>query len=150
MTTIINPSVSIKCNKNLFISWATMASQGFYSVKSIQQIHLYHKRSVTLPRRWCEGKPWRTAHRHKQTLCRGSELAVWRMCVSSRVYIHNVGPAVTWNTHKIFNHLQNHQNICLIFLIHLHCWEKRTSRNKHIELMLNVMSLSPNVYLQNY
>jgi len=72
-----------------------MASQGFYSVKIIQQIHLYHKRSVTLPWRWHEGNPGRTDHRHKQTLCRGCEIDVRWMCVSSRVHIHKLGPVAT-------------------------------------------------------
>jgi len=65
-----------KIYKNLFTCWAIMASQRFYSVKTIQQIHLYHKRSVTLPRRWCGGNPGRTDHRRKQTLSRGCEVDV--------------------------------------------------------------------------
>jgi hypothetical protein len=43
MTTIIKPLVPTECKKNLFSSSATMASQGLYWLKTIEQIHLYHK-----------------------------------------------------------------------------------------------------------
>jgi len=71
VTTVINPLVSIKSTR-IYSS----VEQLWLLKDSIQQIHLYHKRSVTLPRRWCGGYPGRTDHRHKQALCRGCEVDV--------------------------------------------------------------------------
>ena len=125
MTTVINLLVSTKCEKNLFTSWATTASQALFCEEhSTNQSLPQRVLSLwSLPRRWCEGNPGRTAHRSKQTLSWGCEVDIWWMRVSSWVHIHKVGPVITWNTHKMFNHLQNHHYIRLIFLIHLHRWE---------------------------
>jgi len=138
-----------KIYKNLFTCWATIASLGFYSVKTIQQIHLYHKRSVTLPRMWCGGNPWRTDHRRKQTLCKGCEVHVLlNACILPSPH------SQSWpNSHLEYSsdvQPPTKASLCMFNMSNtsallINC----TSCHKHIKLMVNVMSLSPNVYSQN-
>jgi hypothetical protein len=118
-------SGSIKCKKMYaLVEWLWLLTHSVPWRTFNKQISTTKVLSLqSLPWWWCESNPWRTDHRRKQTLCRGCDVGVWWMCVSYWVHIHKVGPVVTWNTHQLFNHLQNHHYLCLICLIRPQCWE---------------------------